>query len=82
MLGAKQENDRQSKKSLIKDKLAALVTNYGHIWQDIWAMDFPTLREALQLGDLKAIDVLHAFQWRAVYTDDKLNCVIEVISKQ
>ena len=72
------ERERQAKKSLMKDKLAALLQNYGKTWEEIRVMDFQTLLERLRSGGVKAIDVLHAFQWRAVHADDKLNCVTEV----
>ncbi|CAB60496.2 Amidase domain-containing protein [Caenorhabditis elegans] len=50
-------------------------------FQTVLAMDFPTLREALQSEKFNAYTVLSAYVWRAIKINRKINCITEVIKE-
>ena len=39
---------------------------------------FKDLVQELQLGSLKVVDVLHAYQWKAIESNEKLNNIVWV----
>ncbi|XP_033761931.1 fatty-acid amide hydrolase 1-like [Pecten maximus] len=45
----------------------------------ILELSFEDLRQKLQNGDLQCIDVLHAYQSKAIQVNEHLNCVVEPI---
>ncbi|XP_064646519.1 vitamin D3 hydroxylase-associated protein-like [Lineus longissimus] len=73
----KSEMARDSK-TVLRDNLAKM--NSKAKWEHILCQSFEELVEKLQSQQLKAVDVLHAFQWKALDVDTEINCVTEPIS--
>ncbi|XP_064632497.1 fatty-acid amide hydrolase 1-like [Lineus longissimus] len=51
----------------------------GKLWEAILELSFGDIVVGLQSREIKAVDVLHAYQWKALSVDVNLNCVTEPI---
>ena len=67
-------SQRKNQAKVLKEKLEIL--DQIELWQEIWNKSFEELHQELQIGSLKALDVLHAFQWKALESNDKLNNIV------
>ena len=67
-------SQRKNQVKVLKEKLEIL--DQIELWQEIWNKSFEDLHQELQIGSLKAVDVLHAFQWKALESNDKLNNIV------
>ena len=67
-------SQRKNQVKVLKETLETL--DQVELWQEIWNKSFEELHQELLIGSLKALDVLHAFQWKALESNDKLNNIV------
>ena len=75
---AAKSHARQTRKRKLRGKLKSLEPKDGRLWSEITNTTFQALTTKLRSGEIRAVDVLHAFQWKSIQADAKLNCVTEV----
>lgn len=72
---------RQRKEQIEKLKTKLNTLDQVEIWQEILQKSFEDLLQELQLGSLKVLDVLHAYQWKALESNEKLNNIVWFIDE-
>jgi fatty acid amide hydrolase len=69
----------RNSKQVLRDNLTNLDSEAE--WEQILCLSFQELVEKLQSKELDAVDVLRAFQWKALDVDTDVNCITEPISE-
>ena len=70
---------RRKQMQTLKSKLETL--DQIEIWNEILLKSFEDLHQELQIGSVKVIDVLHAYQWKALKSTEKLNNIVWFIEE-
>lgn len=72
------ELQRQRLKAIqrVQEAFPSLTTRQG----DIIALDFPVLRQKLQDGELTSVEVLEAFQAKAIEVHRDTNCITSFVT--